>query len=65
MEEHNLKRINDLLHNVTMDINSAECEMMKIKDKDDTMKALDKRLSDLWQEAYRIRKEFQNLTIRS
>lgn len=51
-----LKKLNDLLNSITLDINSCEVVMHKLRDKNDEMKSLDERLSKLWTEAYDIKK---------
>jgi hypothetical protein len=62
MEEH-IMEIIELLRQVSMDINSAEVKMMKIKKKDEQLTSLEKRLNNLWQDAYHLRKDLENQII--
>lgn len=67
MEEQIIK-ITEILHRVTMDINSAECCLIgdAVKDQvyeDQHLRGLQKRLAQLWQDAYRIKMDFQKEVI--
>lgn len=64
MEEQIIK-ITELLDCVTLDINEAECCFIRdggVKEQvnnDQHLRALQKRLSQLWQDAYRLKMDFQ------